>query len=231
VLALQTMLFVKGPGSPGQGWHQDSYYIPTYPDSLAAAWMPLERVDEENGCLYVTPGTQHEPVFPDADDRPGYGGDPALADIKGLYGASADDEAVNGLTPVVRRYAGGEVPLVMDPGDVAFFGGHLLHRSLRNRSATRSRRAFVSHYCNARSFVAWHDDWSEPRVDGEGYNRKHILARGSTHLPYAQPRFGTACAANQPAHERPPRRRPTSIMGSPDGLMAPAEHGEPGRED
>jgi hypothetical protein len=29
LLALQTMLFLKGPGKPGQGWHQDSYYIPT----------------------------------------------------------------------------------------------------------------------------------------------------------------------------------------------------------
>src|SRR6185437_10124782 len=26
ILALQTMLFLKGPGKPGQGWHQDSYY-------------------------------------------------------------------------------------------------------------------------------------------------------------------------------------------------------------
>ena len=34
VLAMQTMLFLKPPGKPGQGWHQDSYYIPTHPDTL-----------------------------------------------------------------------------------------------------------------------------------------------------------------------------------------------------
>ena len=28
VLALQSMLFFKQPGQPGQGFHQDSYYIP-----------------------------------------------------------------------------------------------------------------------------------------------------------------------------------------------------------
>ena len=31
LLAMQTMLFLKGPGAQGQGYHQDSYYIPTLP--------------------------------------------------------------------------------------------------------------------------------------------------------------------------------------------------------
>lgn len=34
LLALQTMYFIKAPGGAGQGYHQDSYYIPTYPDTL-----------------------------------------------------------------------------------------------------------------------------------------------------------------------------------------------------
>jgi phytanoyl-CoA hydroxylase len=40
VLALQTMLFLKPPGKPGQGWHQDSYYIPTHPDTLCGRGSP-----------------------------------------------------------------------------------------------------------------------------------------------------------------------------------------------
>ena len=39
VMAMQTMYFVKAPGGAGQGYHQDSYYIPTYPDT------PLRRLD------------------------------------------------------------------------------------------------------------------------------------------------------------------------------------------
>ena len=70
ILALQTMLFLKGPGKPGQGFHQDSYYIPTYPDSLCGAWLAIDDVDEENGCMYFTPGSQHEPIYPPAE---GYG--------------------------------------------------------------------------------------------------------------------------------------------------------------
>ncbi|MER3485434.1 MAG: hypothetical protein C4345_05130, partial [Chloroflexota bacterium] len=49
VVAMQTMLFIKPPGGAGQGYHQDSYYIPTYPDTLCGAWLAIDRADEENG--------------------------------------------------------------------------------------------------------------------------------------------------------------------------------------
>jgi phytanoyl-CoA hydroxylase len=186
VLALQTMLFAKGPGSPGQGYHQDSFHIITKPDTLIGAWLALDRADEENGCVLVTSGSQHEPVYPDVDESAGHGGDRQLAGIPSIAGADDPDENRNGLTAVAAKYPGRELPAVLDPGDVVFFGGRVLHRSHRNRSATRSRRAFVAHYCNARSHVPWDD---EPLADGETGNGRHILARGETHLPYAEPKF------------------------------------------
>jgi phytanoyl-CoA hydroxylase len=186
VLALQTMLFVKAPGAPGQGYHQDSFHIITQPDTLIGAWIALDRADEENGCLRVTVGSQHEPVYPDVDESKGHGGDRQLADIAEIAGADDPDEARNDLTAVAARYEGREVAAVVEPGDVVFFGGHLLHRSHANRSANRFRRAFVSHYCNARSYVPWDD---EPLAPGEMGNGRHILARGATHLPHARPRF------------------------------------------
>jgi phytanoyl-CoA hydroxylase len=194
VLALQTMTFVKRPGSPGQGYHQDSFHIITEPDTLIGAWIALDRADAENGCVWITSGSQHEPVYPDADPRKGHGGDVRLAGIPAISGADDPDETRNGLTPIAAKYPGGEVPAVLNPGDAVFFGGHVLHRSHANRSADRSRRSFVAHYCNARSHVPWDD---EPRCVGEMANARHILARGRTHLPYAQPRFGTPCAAAQ----------------------------------
>jgi ectoine hydroxylase-related dioxygenase (phytanoyl-CoA dioxygenase family) len=178
VLALQTMLFVKGPGSPGQGYHQDSFHIITEPDTLLGAWIALDRADEENGCLWVTSGSQHEPVYPDADESKGHGGDFHLADIHAVSGADDPDESRNDLVRIAAKYPGRERPAIVDPGDAVFFGGHVLHRSHENRSATRSRRAFVGHYCNARSHVPW-----------ESEHGPHLLARGSTHLPSAQPRF------------------------------------------
>jgi phytanoyl-CoA hydroxylase len=186
VLALQTMLFVKGPGSPGQGYHQDSFHIITQPDTLIGAWVALDRADTENGCVWITAGSQDEPVYPDVDEAAGHGGDVHLADMFAIAGADDPDESRNGLTPVAAKYAGREAPAVLDPGDAVFFDGHVLHRSHTNRSATRSRRAFVAHYCNARSYVPWDD---EPLEDGQMANDRHILARGSTHLPHALPQF------------------------------------------
>lgn len=193
VLALQTMLFVKRPASAGQGYHQDSFHIITEPDTLIGAWLALDRADEENGCLLVTAGSQHEPVYPDVDEHAGHGGDRLLGDIPSIAGADDPDERRNELTAVAAKYEGREVAAVLEPGDAAFFGGHVLHRSHANGSPSRSRRSFVAHYCNARSYVPWDD---EPLNEGEMGNARHILARGETHLPYAQPKFGTPCAAN-----------------------------------
>jgi phytanoyl-CoA hydroxylase len=191
-LALQTMLFVKGPGSPGQGYHQDSFHILTQPDTLIGAWLALDPADEKNGCVRITVGSQNEPVYPDVDESAGHGGDRQLADIPSVAGADDPDERRNDLTAVAAKYEGREVAAVLEPGDVVFFGGRVLHRSHANHSATRSRRSFVAHYCNARSYVPWDD---EPLPEGEMANDRHILARGETHLPFAQPRFGTPCAA------------------------------------
>ncbi|GAC1398061.1 MAG: hypothetical protein NVS4B12_06620 [Ktedonobacteraceae bacterium] len=228
VLSLQSMLFFKQPGQPGQGYHQDSYYIPTLPDTLCGAWLALDHVDEENGCLWMTVGSQNEPVYPDSDGVTPHG-NRDLSDIEPIANASYTDESVNGLTRVARKYAGREVKAEVAPGDVVFFGGHILHRSHMNKSKTRTRRAFVGHYCNARSWVPWNHG---APYEGESGNSKHILARGTTHLLYAQPRFGTLCAANQPPAPRPANAAPTmSMMGGKSDMMILQPHAEHDHED
>lgn len=223
VLALQTMLFLKGPGKPGQGYHQDSYYIPTAPDTLIGAWIALDPADTTNGCLWMTMGTQHEPIYPPhppegtklGDIKTPYG-NRNLSDITSVGGVSDPDEERNDLTRIARRYQGREVAVVLEPGDVAFFGGHILHRSLANFTTDRFRRSFVGHYCNARSFTEW-----------GGGNKEHILARGDTHLPFAKPRFGTPCAALLSPEERG-RLAPvgSSMMGGEDDMMGMEAHGD-----
>ncbi|MBL8161681.1 MAG: phytanoyl-CoA dioxygenase family protein [Anaerolineae bacterium] len=224
VLALQSMLFFKQPGQIGQGYHQDSYYIPTQPDTLCGAWVALDPATEENGCLWMTVGSQHEPIYPD-DDGASPNGDRILGDIQPIRNASNTDETLNALTPVARKYAGREVSAEVQPGDVIFFGGHIIHRSHSNRSKTQSRRSFVGHYCNARSFVPWNHGMP---YEGDSANDQHILARGSTHLPYAQPRFGTPCAANQPERygARPAPKKPQSMMPARNGLLIITPHAD-----
>jgi ectoine hydroxylase-related dioxygenase (phytanoyl-CoA dioxygenase family) len=221
VLAMQTMMFIKGPGSDGQGFHQDSYYIPTFPDTLIGAWIAVDRADTENGCLWMTKGSNVEPIYPPAN---GYGyGDWGLKDIPEVSGvgghSNSDEDPENGLRPMTKGYD--EVPAILNPGDVAFFGGHILHRSLSNKTSDRSRRAFVNHYCNARSFTSW-----------GGGNECHILARGNTHLGFAKPRFGTSCAALDPQPSLSDRGAvPTMMMATPEGGMAAQEPGLEDHED
>ncbi len=59
LMAMQSMLFLKPPGQPGQAFHQDSYYIKTAPDT----WIAIDDCDEENGCMSFIPGTNLDPIY------------------------------------------------------------------------------------------------------------------------------------------------------------------------
>jgi phytanoyl-CoA hydroxylase len=214
VMAMQTMLFLKPPGKPGQGWHQDSYYIPTHPDTLCGAWIAIDDADEINGAMWFAKGSGVEPIYPPCPEVPYGFGDKLVSDITFVKGVSNVDDSVNMLSRVAEKYD--QVLASAQAGDVVFFNGHVLHRSKKNHSTDRFRRAFVGHYANARSFTQWgadvdagtgrykSDAFVSPTVDAATgmTNGSHILARGDTHLPFARPRFGTACAARLSVEER-----------------------------
>ena len=63
VKAMQSMLFIKSEGKPGQAWHQDEYFIPTRDRSLTAVWIALDDATVENGCLWVLPGSHRRGVI------------------------------------------------------------------------------------------------------------------------------------------------------------------------
>jgi ectoine hydroxylase-related dioxygenase (phytanoyl-CoA dioxygenase family) len=211
VLAMQTMLFLKPPGKPGQGWHQDSYYIPTHPDTLCGAWIAVDDCDEQNGAMWFAKGSNAEPVYPPCPEVTYGFGDKLVSDITWVKGVSDPHDENNALSPIANKYD--QLLVSAKAGDVVFFGGHVLHRSKKNWTTDRFRRSFVSHYCNARSFTQWGADVGpaqaanvhaattvEP-VTGMT-NGSHILARGDTHLPFAIPKFGTPCSALQTKEER-----------------------------
>ena len=227
VLAMQTMLFLKPPGKPGQGWHQDSYYIPTHPDTLWGALIAIDDCDELNGAMWFARGSQTEPIYPPCP-QVAYGfGDKLVGDIMHVTGVSDPVDEKNMLSRVAERY---DQSLVSArAGDVVFFGGHVLHRSKANFTTDRFRRAFVGHYCNARSFTQWGADSPAGDVHGAQVidpatkmtNGSHILARGDTHLPFAQPRFGTSCAASLPPllRSRASEYAARMIAGMNNGLL------------
>jgi hypothetical protein len=137
VKAMQTMLFVKAAGKPGQAWHQDEFFIPTRDRSLCGVWIALDDATIENGCLWFHPGSHGPGVLwrmqPHGDER----FDPS-------------DEAVD--HPYSRE---GGVAVELKAGGAAFFNGYVLHRSLPNRASSGYRRALVTHYMSAQSLLPW----------------------------------------------------------------------------
>ncbi|TCO48603.1 ectoine hydroxylase-related dioxygenase (phytanoyl-CoA dioxygenase family) [Kribbella antiqua] len=123
--AVQTMLYFKPPGSRGQALHQDNFYLKAEPGTCVAAWMALDRVDKANGCLEVVPGSHRWPI---------------LCTEKADTKISFTDITV----PLPDPDAA--VPVEMEPGDVLFFHGALVHGSAPNVTTDRFRRALIGHY-------------------------------------------------------------------------------------
>jgi phytanoyl-CoA hydroxylase len=135
VKCMQSMLFLKPAGLQGQAWHQDERFIPTRDRSLVGAWIALDDANVENGCLWVIPGSHRMgQLWPTRDHGRPDEFDPS-------------DEAFG-------FDDNGAIPVEVKAGDVVFFNGYLLHRSLKNRS-TRTRRALVNHYMSAWSPLPW----------------------------------------------------------------------------
>ena len=144
VKCMQSMLFIKAAGKPGQAWHQDEYYIPTRDRSLTGAWIAMDDATVENGCLWVIPGShKHGILWPQHthEDR--------RFDCAGEAGGYpyTDDDAI---------------AVEVKAGSVVVFNGYLLHRSLPNKAPVGYRRALVNHYMSAQSLLPWN-----PPMDGQ----------------------------------------------------------------
>ena len=164
VKAMQSMLFTKGEGKPGQAWHQDEFFIPTRDRSLTAAWIALDDATVENGCLWVLPGSQRPGViYPDRDQE-----DPRFDCTVEAYD--------------FPYQAADAVPVQVAAGSVVVFNGYLLHRSLPNRARSGLRRALVNHYMSAQSLLPW----TRPPADAQVASwdcRDIVMVSG--HDPYA----------------------------------------------
>lgn len=123
--AIQTMVYYKDAGRRGQALHQDQLFVRAQPGTSIAAWMALERADEANGCLRVAPGSHKLAVLCEAE-----------VDVSQSFvnvGSQVPDDLET-------------ASVVMEPGDVLFFHGNLIHGSLPNTTADRSRVALIGHY-------------------------------------------------------------------------------------
>jgi phytanoyl-CoA hydroxylase len=119
------MFYFKPAGSRGQALHQDQRYLEVQPGTCMAAWMALDVCDEENGCLQIVPGTQNLPE---------------------LCNVQADTTLSFSGTTVPLAEGMIPEPVTMQPGDVLFFNGQVIHGSFPNSSQDRFRRSLIGHY-------------------------------------------------------------------------------------
>ncbi len=130
----QSQLIFKQPRIGGEvGWHQDGSFFVTTPQTVLTFWFALEDATLDNGCLWVKPGGQHDPL------REQY-----LCDHTSgrLQMVALDD------TPWPDTAQA--VPLPVAAGTLVVFGGMLPHRSAANHSA-RSRLAYTLHVTDGRA--------------------------------------------------------------------------------
>ena len=136
VKCMQSMLFVKSSGSPGQAWHQDEAFIPTRDRSLTGAWLAIDDATVDNGCLWAVPGSHQRGVIYPVKDH----GSSEWDATPGAYGFEEGEAAA--------------VPLEVNSGSLVVFNGYVLHGSHKNRSAGY-RRVLVNHYMSGESMLPW----------------------------------------------------------------------------
>lgn len=99
-------------------WHQDCGYQDVAPLPMTI-WIALDATTEENGCIWVVPGSHHRGLLPHAQ-RP---------------------DSWHLEVPVPGP--GVSVPLAA--GEAVAFTGYTLHRSLANRTAAPRRALFLEY--------------------------------------------------------------------------------------
>jgi phytanoyl-CoA hydroxylase len=132
--SIHTMLINKPPdvglGSSRHPPHQDLWYFPFRPaEKIVCSWTAMQKIDKQNGCLFVQPGT-HKGVL-----------------LKHEYpNDGIVNKAYHGIQNMTEKDSEKMLHLEMEPGDTVFFHPLLIHGSGRNNSKGY-RKAISCHYC------------------------------------------------------------------------------------
>ncbi|MEM7534307.1 MAG: phytanoyl-CoA dioxygenase family protein [Chloroflexota bacterium] len=129
-LLVTDQIFMKPPrfGS-AKPYHQDNFYFECVPgDHVITAWIALDDVDEENGCLRYIDGSHKAGIIPH-EPLPG--------------------EPYNLVPPPERVDLQKESLAPVGKGGIVFHHSQTLHTSYRNES-NRWRRGYATHWASAK---------------------------------------------------------------------------------
>ncbi len=113
-------LIYKPPGVKGYGLHQDWIAWDGFPRSFLTVLIPFDAADRYNGCTVVYPGYHRNGPLSTPDGQ-----------YHELPAETVDESKA--------------VPLLLEPGDVAIFGGFTPHRSDPNVSDRWRRQLYLSY--------------------------------------------------------------------------------------
>ncbi|CAI9716039.1 Hypothetical predicted protein [Octopus vulgaris] len=135
IMAMHTMFINKPPDSglktTRHPMHQDLHYFPFRPpEKIVCSWTPLIKVNRENGCLVVIPGSHKRPLQP--------------------HGYPNWENGVNKMYHGILNYKieDNKIHLDMEPGDTVFFHPLLFHGSGQNRT-NQFRKSISCHFANS----------------------------------------------------------------------------------
>ena len=139
----QSMYIFKQPSIGGAvDPHCDATFIKTSPDSCIGLWLALDDASQENGCLWVMPGSHRR------EPSQRFCLDPNSREIFFKGDKPSWDSSQ-------------EIPIECKAGTIVGLHGYLLHRSSKNNSPF-SREAFTLHATDSSNSKWLDDNWMGP---------------------------------------------------------------------
>jgi ectoine hydroxylase-related dioxygenase (phytanoyl-CoA dioxygenase family) len=153
VRVFQSINFLTGSE---QRAHSDSIHMTTHPlGYMIAAWIALEPITADNGCLVYHPGSHRLPYL--LNDGYDHGGNRYVIgdDAYGRYEEAIAQAIRQGGFPATEFHA--------QPGDVLLWHANLLHGGKPMATPHASRKSMVIH-CFAEDVLCYHELTQRPAM-------------------------------------------------------------------
>ncbi len=136
-------------------WHQDGHFWPFRPLATCTAWLALDHVDTENGCIRMIPGSHRaRRLYRHHEDA-----DPAMALYEALdFDQYEESDAIN---------------VELEPGQFSLHDIYTIHGSAANRSGRR-RTGVALRYMPSTSLF---DRGARSRPDGSDSRYANFVDR------------------------------------------------------
>ncbi|XP_020291155.1 phytanoyl-CoA dioxygenase isoform X2 [Pseudomyrmex gracilis] len=146
----QSMYIYKNPGTGSEViMHQDASYLYTEPVKLVGFWIALEDATQENGCLWIAPGSHQSGVHRRYIRNKDQNSQELL-----IYDRAAPCYPLSNFRPIP-----------VSKGTCILIHGQVVHFSYPNKSKN-SRHAYTFHVIETKHVSYAKDNWLQPPDDG-----------------------------------------------------------------